>query len=135
MYRREDTGEPLTIPAAGSTSRLDVGSDGIVTLTEQAGNTFRYGKVPAEDLAPRPLADYAGRYTSDEAEVTMTAAVEENVLVLKRRPDTSMALTPLYADAFRGAPGFLRFKRDGTGRVTGFTLTQDRVWSLEFKKE
>jgi CubicO group peptidase (beta-lactamase class C family) len=134
LYRREDTGEPLTVPTAG-TSRLEVGSDGTATVTEQAGNTFRYVKVPAEDLAAKPLADYAGAYMSDEAEVTMTAVVEQNVLVLKRRPDTSMVLTPLYADAFRGAPGFLRFKRDAAGRVTGFTLTQDRVWGRVLKRQ
>jgi CubicO group peptidase (beta-lactamase class C family) len=135
LYRREDTGEPLTVPSSGSTTRLEVGSDGTATLIEQAGNTFRYVKVAAEALSPKPLADYAGQYTSDEAEVTMTAIVEQNTLVLKRRPDTSMALTPLYADAFRGAPGFVRFKRDEAGRIAGFTLTQDRVWSLDFKKQ
>jgi hypothetical protein len=135
IYRREDTGEPLTVPTTGSGSRLAVGDDGTAVLTEQAGNTFRYVKVPPEEFAPRPLADYEGRYTSDEADVTMTAAVEENALVLKRRPDTSISLTPLYADAFRGALGFIRFKRDATGRISGFTVTQDRVWSLEFKKE
>jgi hypothetical protein len=134
IYRREDTGEPLSLPPAGSPSRAELAPDGSVTLTDQPGNVFRYTKVPAADVAPRPLADYAGQYSSDEADVSMTVAVDQDALVLKRQPDTVIRLTPLYADAFRGAPGFLRFTRDAASRITGFTLTQDRVWLLKFTR-
>jgi hypothetical protein len=43
-------------------------------------------------------------------------------------------LTPVYADAFRGAIGFVRFLRDGNGRVTAFSINQDRVWDLKFSR-
>ena len=135
LYRREDTGEPLSVPQGGGAARVDVAPDGSVTFTDPAGVVYRYLKVSAEDLAPRALADYAGRYSSDEAEVSMTIAVDQQALVLKRRPDTVMRLSPLYADAFRGPIGFIRFTRDGAGKVTGFTLTQDRVWALTFTRQ
>jgi hypothetical protein len=55
--------------------------------------------------------------------------------VLKQRPDTTIALTPLYADAFRaGSLGTVIFRRDAGGRVNGFSVVQDRVWDLRFQR-
>ena len=70
---------------------------------------------------------------SDEAEVTLVAAVEDNRLVLKRRPDTTIALTPLYADAFSSPIGTVIFRREN-GRVTGLSVVQERVWDLRFER-
>ena len=64
----------------------------------------------------------------------MIAAVESDVLVLKRRPDTVIRLTPVYADAFRGSIGFIRFHRDAAGKVTSFSVSQDRVWDMRFQR-
>ena len=48
--------------------------------------------APAPAMTPPPtaaqLGELAGVYWSDEAEVTLTAAVDQGKLVLKRRPDT-----------------------------------------------
>ena len=90
--------------------------------------------MPATELAARPPAEYAGTYDSDEAETTMIAAVDSGVLVLKRRPDTIIRLTPLYADGFYGSIGFIRFHRDAAGKVTSFSVTQDRVWDMRFQR-
>ena len=64
----------------------------------------------------------------------MIAAVDAGALVLKRRPDTTIRLTPLYADAFYGSIGFVRFHRDAAGKVTSFSVTQDRVWDMRFQR-
>jgi len=70
-------------------------------------------------LLTEQLAQLAGTYTSDDAEMTMTAAVEEGGLVLKHRPDVTIKLTPMYADAFRaGQLGTVIFRRDASGRAT-----------------
>jgi hypothetical protein len=71
---------------------------------------------------------------SDDAETTLRAAVEEGALVLKRRPDTIIRLTPLYKDAFSGQLGTIIFRRSGTGRVTELSVVQDRVWDLRFAR-
>jgi CubicO group peptidase (beta-lactamase class C family) len=84
--------------------------------------------------AARPLGDYVGTYASDEAEVTYTAAIDGDTLVLKRRPDAVIRLKPEYADGFSGPLGFVRFHRDASGRVIAFGVTQDRVWDLRFAK-
>jgi CubicO group peptidase (beta-lactamase class C family) len=79
---------------------------------------------------------YAGTYVSADAEATLTAAVIDGTLVLKRRPDTTIALTPLYADAFSAdhALGTVIFRRDASGRPTELSVVQDRVWNMRFER-
>ena len=56
-------------------------------------------------------------------------------LVIRRRPDTTLKLTPVYADAFDVPQlGLVIFHRDG-GRVSGLSVSQDRVWDLRFARQ
>ncbi len=82
------------------------------------------------------LEALAGTYASDEAEASMIAAVEDGVLVLKRRPATTIRLAPASAIDVFDAPGLgvVTFRRDATGRVTEFSVTQERVWDLRFER-
>ncbi len=156
MYRRTDTGESITVARAGSdlllpggprlTARSDTrftaangvlydfSADGL-KVTDLFGSVDLYARVRTEELAPRPLAGYAGTYNSDEAETTLVAAVDGDALVLKRRPDSVIRLTPVYADAFRGSIGFVRFHRGNGGQITGLSVTQDRVWEMRFARD
>jgi hypothetical protein len=78
------------------------------------------------------LKALAGRYASDEAETTLTAEVDGDSLVLRRRPDARIVLTPVYKDAFRGSIGCVIFRRDQSGNVVALSIVQDRVWDLRF---
>jgi hypothetical protein len=120
--------------AAATGPTYDFTADGL-TVTDVFGSVDVYARVPREELAPKPLAGYAGSYDSDEAETKMIAAVESDVLVLRRRPDTVIRLTPVYADAFRGSIGFVRFHRDAAGKVASFSITHDRVWDIRFQRD
>ena len=80
------------------------------------------------------LGELAGHYWSDEAEVALVAAVDHGQLVLKRRPDTSIALTAIDKDTFRGSIGTITFRRDPTGKVNALSVKQDRVWDLRFAR-
>ena len=77
----------------------------------------------------------AGTYASAEAEVDLEVIAEGSNLRIRRRPDTTLALRPVYKDAF-AAPGLglVRFRRDASGRVTGLSVTLDRVWDMRFQK-
>jgi CubicO group peptidase (beta-lactamase class C family) len=156
-YRRTDTGEPISVSRAGKDLRLDGDTvltsrsatqfarsngqvydfvaDGGLTVTDQFGRVDTYTRLRAEDLAARPFAEYVGAYMSAEADVTMTVSAESWGLELESKPDSSRRLTPVYADAFRSALGFIRFHRNAAGRVTGFSLSQDRVWDLRFERQ
>lgn len=95
--------------------------------------------LPAPAMNPRPsaaqLAELTGTYASDEAEVTLTAAVADGTLVLKRRPDAVIVLTATAKDVFRGSLGTVTFRRDAAGAVHAFSVTQERVWDLRFTRQ
>ena len=47
----------------------------------------------------------------------------------------TIALTPLYRDAFRGSSlGTIVFRRDAGGRPVEFSVVQDRVWNMPFRR-
>jgi CubicO group peptidase (beta-lactamase class C family) len=156
LYRNTETGEPMRIVLNGDILRIEGGAalraesgsrfiasngrgieletGGRLQLIDAFGSVEPYERVEAAALKPRPLGEYAGAYVSDEAEVSVMASVENDTLVLKRRPDSTIRLTPVYADGFRGSIGFVRFHRDAGGQVTGLSVSQARVWDLRFNK-
>jgi CubicO group peptidase (beta-lactamase class C family) len=133
LYRSVDNGTVLSgVPrdmkatVDGTRVRL-VGGDGIEHLFEL---------VPHANPTVAQLRDLAGVYTSDEAETTLTVALDGEALVITRRPDTVVKLAPLYADAFRAAQlGTVIFRRDAGGRVTALSVVEDRVWDLRFTRQ
>jgi hypothetical protein len=61
--------------------------------------------------------------------------VEDEELVLRRRPDTRLVLTPLYPDAFSASSlGRILFHRDSQGAVTELSVQQARVYDLRFHR-
>ncbi len=154
-YRDVNTGEPLRVArletglalgqapmraesgsrftaSAGRTIEVDARKR--LTVTDRFGRADVYERLSDADLKPRPFTDYVGTYFSDEAEVTYRAEVRDGTLVLLRRPDSVIRLSAVYADGFRAPLGVIWFRRNAEGKVTGFTVSQDRVWSLAFAK-
>jgi CubicO group peptidase (beta-lactamase class C family) len=162
LYRETTTGEPLRLVFTDGQLRLErggvlipvssnefrVGSDGRrLTFEPSPGDArprIRETRKPAEDAVYEPvpefkptvaeLSAYLGEFYSPDAETTLTAAIEEERLVLRRRPDTHIVLTPLYRDAFNGSLGLTRFMRDSNGRVTQLSVRQERVYDLRFDR-
>jgi CubicO group peptidase (beta-lactamase class C family) len=134
VYRHVETGVVLTPPLSGSSWRAD--GNGRIRVTDPFGTVDVYERVAKATPTVDQLRELAGPYVSDEAEATLTAAVEGQSLVLKRRPDTTLKLAPLYADAF-SAPqlGLVVFRRDASGRVSALSIVQDRVWDLRFTRQ
>ena len=98
------------------------------------GEVIAFDRTEPANPTVADLAAFVGEYTSDEAELTLRVAVEEGKLVIHRRPDTKIALTPTFADAFTGELGGIRFLRSARGVVTEMSVSQDRVWDLRFQK-
>ena len=116
-------------------NRFVFDGSGKLTVTDEYGTVDRFERVVAVNPTAAALRAYAGTYASHDADVEMTAKAEGDKLVLWRRPNTSLPLTPLYADAFR-APGLgtVIFRRDAGGAVVEFSVVQDRVWNMPFRK-
>jgi len=162
LYRSNVTGDPLRLVFSGGTLRLERGGSLTpLSASEFAVGTgdrrLRFESVPGsnrqriretlesvEDVIFEPvaefnpttveLAEYTGDYYSADAETALTAALEEGKLMLRRRPDARIQLTPLYKDAFQSSGGLIRFLRGVNGRVTGLSLSQSRVYDMRFQR-
>jgi CubicO group peptidase (beta-lactamase class C family) len=158
LYRSTPDGRVLAIARESGTLRLERGPELIAQtgtrFVTAGGQTFEadrpghlrvsdrydvieYERVPAATPTPDELRTLAGTYVNGEAETTLVAAVENDALVLRRRPDASIVLTPIYKDAF-AAPrlgGMVIVRRDGAGRVTALSVSQDRVWDMRFARQ
>jgi len=138
LYRSTLNGETVAIdgerPALGNRS-WTFDAKGAKALDEH-GVAEIYQRVDRVNPTEHDLQAYAGTYTSDEAEIVLNIAVENGALVVKRRPAATIALAPLYADAFN-APRFgtVIFRRDPAGRIVALSVVQDRVWDLRFARK
>lgn len=84
---------------------------------------------------PRPsLAEYAGRYRSEELDVEWVFASSDSNLVLSIRREPDQRLRPLYEDGFIAGGAAVRFTRDPAGRITGFLYTAGRVRHMRFER-
>jgi CubicO group peptidase (beta-lactamase class C family) len=83
----------------------------------------------------KDLAEYVGRYYSDEAEVAYEITVDGDTPVLKRRPDGVSRLQPFDRDEFVSPGGRIKFLRDASGHVNELSLRGSRVFDLRFKKQ
>src|SRR5262249_25532872 len=115
--------------------RWEVDAHGL-RRTDQYGTIDGFAHVRVATPSAHDLERYIGTYVSDEAETSLRAEIKDGTLVLKRRPDTTMVLSPLYVDAF-AAPqlGTVIFRRDDAGQVTALSVSQDRVWDMRFAKQ
>jgi len=101
-------------------------------LTTPVADDVRIEPVAAFVPTASDLAAYAGAYHSDEAEVTHRVVVEDGGLAMTDRYGDAVPLEPVYADAFTSRGTTYIFRRNGAGRITGFSLSQGRVWDLRF---
>jgi hypothetical protein len=106
------------------------------TLALPGGDTSTVELVPPPARA-LPLSDYTGTYTSQELDVQFRVASRAGKLYLQRRPADEFELRPVYADDFQagGGLGTLRFRRDSSGRVSGFSFFAGRVLDVRFDRK
>ncbi len=115
-FAEEGAGSPARVAVAGGVSKPQ---------TWEAAAPF--------SPTPEELAEYAGRYYSDELDLTYTVVILDGRPVVWFRPATALPLVPAYADAFEfGGGRVMRFSRDAEGRIEGFRVFADRVRHLRF---
>jgi CubicO group peptidase (beta-lactamase class C family) len=140
LYRSTTTGVPLAIAPEkeswrGNRTWTFEGTHA-ARATDEFGTVERYERVAPAKPTAQELDAYAGTYASNDAETEMSARVESGMLVLKQRPNTIVKLTPAYADAFGATSlGTVIFRRDRAGRVNEFSVVQDRVWDMRFRRK
>jgi len=135
MYRSTRDHSVLNVAAGADASHYLFEDGGRLRVLSEMDEIV-YEKVEPWTPSAADLAALAGDYASDEAEVTLTIAMEDGKLVARRRPDTKIALGPTYRDGFQ-APGMgsMRFLRNSSGKVTELSVGESRVWDLRFRKK
>lgn len=80
------------------------------------------------------LADYTGRWYSEEADGTLQIGVRNGVLIAARRPGQWGNLRPTAADEFSGGGAELRFERDSTGRAVRLFVSVSRALNVRYDR-
>jgi hypothetical protein len=104
-------------------------------VADEYGTIDHLARVEQTRPSPDELRSMAGTYVSADAEAVIAVEVDGQGLVLRRRPDTKIPLTPLYADAFTGSIGLVLFRRGSGGQPDGFSVVQERVWDMRFVRQ
>ena len=92
--------------------------------------------VKAASDSPAQLAEYVGRYYSDELDANYTLSIAGNKLVARKKVGDELILSPQFADVFGNSDKgiSIKFSRGQNGRVTGFLLNTSRIKRLVFRK-
>lgn len=101
------------------------------------GNQFTWKRTPKVTPTVKQLAEYTGRYRSDEALATYVIAVENGQLKARiaNWPDTVLTLTPAYKDAFMAGGTLIRFRRSANGKINALSLGDGRMWDLRAARQ
>jgi CubicO group peptidase (beta-lactamase class C family) len=107
-----------------------------VKMTESDGRSKPRLWEAVPSFAPKPadLEAYAGKYDSEEIDMTYRLYVEGGKLKAWFRPAQRADLAPVYPDAFETEGDIVRFTRDGSGRIDGFLVYAGRVRHLRFSR-
>ena len=99
-------------------------------------------RTPPYRVTPADLAEYAGRYYSDEIETTYNIERHGSSVVLTRPKYPATPLTPAFRDGFTMSnfsvalpAATVQFIRDTQGHVSSFLINGDRVRNFEFSKQ
>jgi CubicO group peptidase (beta-lactamase class C family) len=98
------------------------------------GDTMTFVRADTAVLDAAKMAEYAGDYRSDEAEVTHTWKVEKGQLVMYAGYRRLGVLEPTYKDGFTRGGSVIDIVRDGRGRITGYVVESGRVRHLKFSR-
>ena len=97
-----------------------------------------YERVEPAHPSDSELATLAGNYESGETGSTLTVAAKAGELTLAIGWNKPVRLRPTFRDAFMmeggGGATSIVFHRDQTGKVTGLSAGDDRVWDLRFTR-
>ncbi|HEX2188687.1 MAG TPA: serine hydrolase domain-containing protein [Longimicrobiaceae bacterium] len=100
------------------------------------GDTTRFERVAEWTPTMAELGEFAGRYTSGEANGTFTVQQQgDRLLLMLGRPGRYTPLAPEYRDAFTSGFGVITFQRDWQGRITSLSVTGWLTRGVVFLRE
>jgi len=138
MNRIEDTEFSIEIPGGGLSVRFDVGDDeAVTTATLIQDDETPMRRVDAWDPDAYALADFVGRYYSDELETFYTIDLDGDSLTIGHLRHGENPLTPEEESAFSSDQWFIgqvKFERNDDDIVHKMTMSNGRVRNLAFER-
>jgi hypothetical protein len=107
-----------------------------LALTIDGGKPSVYEPVKPASYEPTQLAEFAGRYYSEELDRTYIIIPQGGKLLFRAGNWGDFLLSPRFADSFANPEemGSLMFTRDPKNRVSGFVIRSGKVRNLRFNK-
>jgi CubicO group peptidase (beta-lactamase class C family) len=98
------------------------------------GKPNRFASVPSFVPSASQMNEYIGIYSSEEIEPLYEVKLDGDRLELLRLRNKPDVLHPVTLDLFAGSIGTIRFTRNSSGKISGFTLSTGRINNLRFQK-
>ncbi|MFC1529506.1 serine hydrolase domain-containing protein [Gemmatimonadota bacterium] len=127
----------LTVEASVDFHRNDQGEvDGLTLYQNGENHATRLADDSSAGWKPsvEDLADFKGRYFSEELETFYTIEVKEERLVVFHRRLDDATLTAGVEDTFSGGGLTFSFERDRNGQVIGFYVANGRTRDVRFER-
>jgi CubicO group peptidase (beta-lactamase class C family) len=110
----------------------------VTRLTVRSGDAeTHFERVLPSALVRKNLAEYKGKYHSDELGSTFTIGTLGSGLVTSHRRHGRIQLTQVRDDLFKADAPFsswIQFERNDANRIVGFKITRDRVRNVRFER-
>ena len=105
-------------------------------VTVDGGKPSVREPVKPASYEPKQVAAFAGRYYSEELDMTYTIIPQGDKLLFRTGNWGDFLLSPRFVDSFANLEemGSLMFTRDSKNRVSGFVIRSGKVRNLRFNK-
>lgn len=132
-----DSTVAIAVAQAAFTFHFDADGAANTATLHQGGLDMPMRRTEAEPLTEAALAEFAGRYLSEELEAFYEIEAEDGGLVLRHVDMEPVALRHREGDDFTTEVIFLatiEFERDEEGQVTGLRVSNGRTRGVWFEK-
>jgi CubicO group peptidase (beta-lactamase class C family) len=121
--------------ATGDGATYEFDGQGQLRVTDEFGTSDVFDRMDPAQPDLEALKALTGRYVSDEIETVLDVALQGDRLVIRRRPDVVVPLTPVWSNGFSSPLGWVIFARDASGGVVSLSINQERAWDVRFTLE
>lgn len=115
---------------------LHFASPEVMEIKSMEGQTTRYRRAQPYTPTAADLQSFDGRYQSEELGSVFEVVPGTNTIALRfeSAPEKSIDLTPVAPDTFMLRMMIVRFRRDASGRVTGFVYDNPVAKGIQFTR-
>ena len=106
-----------------------------IHVTMEGEKPVTFEAIQLVSPTPAQLAEYVGDYYSDELQFTYKLVLEEGKLFFRHRNAPKKPLSPTLTDMFKVSYATIHFTRDHQNKISGFTLSTERVRDIRFVRK